>query len=334
VAIATIAVITRLPSVKQGGLMPKPPSRKPSLSGSRKPNLSGGDQARRVGARSPRPKFQRPVPPKKVSSAVIDAENASEEEDSDDLIYGRHTIIAALEGNRTLNRIWVLSHLRYDGRFHTLLDQAKRKGTVIDEVDTRRLDFLTHHANHQGIAGQAASHDYLDLAELIAQAKALTDTPVLVALDSMTDPHNLGAIVRTAEALGAQGIIIPQRRAVGITSAVAKVAAGALESIPVARVVNLNQALEQLKENGFWIYGLSSEAKEPIHKLKMDGAMVLVIGAEGDGLSLLTQRHCDVLTSIPLQGKTASLNASVAAGMALYEVFRQRWLQRVHHVSS
>jgi 23S rRNA (guanosine2251-2'-O)-methyltransferase len=312
--------------------MPKPPSRKPNLSSSRKPNLSG-DKVQRVGSRSPRPKFQRPAPPKKIVSSAMAAEEPLEN-DSDDLVYGRHTVIAALEGDRTLNRIWILSHLRYDGRFHTLLDQAKRKGTVIDEVDTHRLDLLTHRANHQGIAGQVASHEYLDLSDLISQAKALTETPVLVALDSMTDPHNVGAIVRTAEALGAQGIIIPQRRAVGITSSVAKVAAGALESIPVARVVNLNQALEQLKENGFWIYGLASEAKEPIHKLKMNEAIVLVVGAEGDGLSLLTQRHCDVLTSIPLQGKTASLNASVAAGMALYEVFRQRWLQRVHHVSS
>jgi 23S rRNA (guanosine2251-2'-O)-methyltransferase len=149
----------------------------------------------------------------------------------------------------------------------------------------------------------------------------------------MTDPHNLGAIIRTAEALGAQGIVIPQRRAVGITSVVAKVAAGALEAIPVARVVNLNQALEELKESGFWIYGLAPSANESLHTLSLKGPIVLVVGAEGEGLSLLTQRHCDVLASIPLQGKTASLNASVAAGMALYEIFRQRWLQRVHHVA-
>lgn len=317
--------------------MPKPPSRKPSLS-SRKPKLSG-DKPKRIGSGSaarsaPRPKFQKPVPPRKIVTPILELDGASEDEDSDDLIYGRHTIVAALESDRTLNRIWVLSHLRYDARFHSLLDQAKRKGTVIDEVDSRRLDFLTRHAKHQGIAGQVASHEYLDLADLIRGAKAATEHPILVALDSMTDPHNLGAIVRTAEALGAQGIIIPQRRAVGITSAVAKVAAGALESIPVARVVNLNQALEQLKESGFWIYGLASGAKEPLHQMKLAGAVVLVVGAEGEGLSLLTQKHCDVLTSIPLQGKTASLNASVAAGMALYEVFRQRWLQRVHHVSS
>jgi 23S rRNA (guanosine2251-2'-O)-methyltransferase len=323
--------------------MPKPPSRKPNLSGGRKPSLAGSrkaasdDKVKRVSVRSPRPKFQKPAPPKKIvtlSAVPADLAEDLSEDNSDDTIYGRHTIVAALEGGRTLNRIWVLSHLRYDSRFHTLLDQAKRKGTIIDEVDSRRLDFLTHRANHQGIAAQVASHEYLELSDLISQAKAATSTPVLVALDSMTDPHNLGAIVRTAEALGAQGIVIPQRRAVGITSAVAKVAAGALESIPVARVINLNQALEQLKESGFWIYGLSSQAKEPLHQLKLTDAIVLVVGAEGDGLSLLTQRHCDVLTSIPLQGKTASLNASVAAGMALYETFRQRWLQRVHHVSS
>lgn len=312
--------------------MPKPPSRKPNLSGGRK--SVGGNKGKRISVRPTPTKFQKPAPPKKIieSAAVADSVTEVLEEDSDDTIYGRRTILAALESGRTLNRIWVLSHLRYDSRFHSLLDQAKRKGTVIDEVDSRRLDFLTHHANHQGIAAQAASHEYLELADLILQAKAATSTPVLVALDSMTDPHNLGAIIRTAEALGAQGIVIPQRRAVGITSAVAKVAAGALEAIPVARVVNLNQALKQLKEDGFWIYGLSSEAKEPIHQLKLIDAIVLVVGAEGEGLSLLTQRHCDVLTSIPLQGKTASLNASVASGMALYEAFRQRWLQRVHHV--
>ena len=329
--------------------MPKPPSRKPNPSGgrkphssSRKPNLAGGrrteEPVKKIGVRSSRPKFQKPTQPKKVivsSASREPPEDLLEQDsDSDDMIYGRHTIVAALESGRTLNRVWVLSHLRYDSRFHALLDQVKRKGTVIDEVDSRRLDFLTHRANHQGIAAQVASHEYLELSELISRVQAAVSSPVLVALDSVTDPHNLGAIVRTAEALGAQGIIIPQRRAVGITSAVAKVAAGALESIPVARVVNLNQALEQLKESGFWIYGLASPAKEPIYQQKLTEAMVLVVGAEGEGLSLLTQRHCDVLVSIPLQGKTASLNASVAAGMGLYEIFRQRWLQRVHHVSS
>jgi 23S rRNA (guanosine2251-2'-O)-methyltransferase len=327
---------------------PKPskPSRpsRPSRPSQGKPKLVAGRSKHGGTGRPqrPNPKFQKPTTgaPRKVLAQIpvrLDAQpavvaEAAVEEESNDMIYGRHTLLAALESDRALNRIWVVSHLRYDAKFTTLLDQAKRKGTVIDEVDNKRLDFITEQARHQGIAAQVASYDYLDLPNLIAQAKAATDSPVIVALDSMTDPHNLGAIIRSAEALGAQGIVIPQRRAVGITSAVAKVAAGALESIAVARVVNLNQALEQLKESGFWIYGLAPNAKEGLHKMTLSGPIVLVVGAEGEGLSLLTQRHCDVLTSIPLQGKTASLNASVAAGMALYEIFRQRWLHRVHHV--
>jgi 23S rRNA (guanosine2251-2'-O)-methyltransferase len=331
--------------------MPPKPS-KPSKPSKGKPKLVGGrskhggaNRPQHGGANRPQrpnPKFQKPTTgtPRKVLLSIpvrLDAQPAAVEavaveEESNDLIYGRHTLLAALESDRALNRIWVVSHLRYDAKFTTLLDQAKRKGTVIDEVDNKRLDFITEQARHQGIAAQVASYDYLDLPNLIAQAKAATDSPVIVALDSMTDPHNLGAIIRSAEALGAQGIVIPQRRAVGITSAVAKVAAGALESIAVARVVNLNQSLEQLKESGFWIYGLAPNAKDSLHKMSLSGPIVLVVGAEGEGLSLLTQRHCDVLVSIPLQGKTASLNASVAGGMALYEIFRQRWLHRVHHV--
>lgn len=247
-----------------------------------------------------------------------------------DLIYGRHPVLAALEKQRHLNRIWIAPQLRYDPRFHSLLLQAKTEGTVIDEVDYRRLDQLTDRANHQGVAAQVAAYDYLELEELLTQAQAITDSPVLLAADGITDPHNLGAIIRTAEALGAQGLVIPQRRAAGITSVVAKVAAGALEHFSVARVVNLNQALEQLKSAGFWIYGLAATASQPLPTVEFQGAVVLVVGAEGSGLSLLTQRYCDFLVSVPLQGKTPSLNASVAAGMGLYEIYRQRWQKKLH----
>jgi 23S rRNA (guanosine2251-2'-O)-methyltransferase len=247
-----------------------------------------------------------------------------------DLIYGRHTLQAALESQRPLNRIWIVSYLRYDPRFHTLLLQAKAEGVVIDEVDHRRLDHITNYAKHQGIAAQVAAYSYLDLDTLIEQAKAATDHPVLIAADGVTDPHNLGAIIRSAEALGAQGLLIPHRRAVGVTSTVAKVAAGALEHFAVARVVNLNQSLEQLKQAGFWVYGLAATASKPLSTVEFSGPIVLVVGSEGTGLSLLAQRYCDQLVSIPLKGKTASLNASVATGMALYEVYRQRWQQRLH----
>ena len=262
-----------------------------------------------------------------------DPEVAEDTESTIDLIYGRHSVLAALEGERNLNRIWVTSRLRYDSRFHSLLTQAKTNGAVIDEVDHRRLDQITHGANHQGIVAQAAPYEYLDLGELIEKAKAATDRPVLIVAEGITDPHNLGAIIRSAEALGAQGLVIPQRRASGITSVVAKVAAGALETFSVARVVNLSRALEELKTSGFWIYGTAATAGQPVDTVQFNAATVLVIGAEGEGLSLLSQRCCDALVSIPLQGNTPSLNASVAAGMVLYEVYRQRRSQ-VHHLST
>lgn len=250
------------------------------------------------------------------------AESATSE--SEELIYGRHPVLTALQNQRNLNRIWVTARLRYDPRFHTLLLQAKANGTVIDEVEPRRLDQMTQGANHQGIAAQVAPYEYVDLSDLIATAKATSEHPVLVVADGITDPHNLGAIIRTAEALGMQGLIIPQRRAVGITATVVKVAAGALEHFSVARVVNLSRALEDLKTAGFWIYGMSAEASQPVHSVQFSGATAVVIGSEGDGLSLLTQRTCDSLVSIPLKGNTPSLNASVATGMVLYEIHRQR----------
>jgi 23S rRNA (guanosine2251-2'-O)-methyltransferase len=246
-----------------------------------------------------------------------------------DLIFGKHTLLAALEGERNLNRVWIVPNLRYDPRFHTLLTEAKAKGTVIDEVDYTRLDQLTHRGKHQGIAAQVAPYEYLDLPTLLERCQGITD-PVLIAADGITDPHNLGAIIRTGEALGAKGLIIPQRRAVGVTSAVAKVAAGAMESLPVSRVVNLTQALGELKEAGFWIYGLASESQQDITEVKFTGPVVLVVGAEDTGLGMLVQRYCDALVSIALRGKTPSLNASVATGMALYEIFRQRLQPPLH----
>jgi 23S rRNA (guanosine2251-2'-O)-methyltransferase len=274
-------------------------------------------------AKAEAPKLKRILPQVSVNPEV-QQESFSETEDTD-LLYGRHTVVAALENGRNLNRVWITPRLRYDPRFHTLLSEAKANGTVIDEVELHRLNQLTNGANHQGVAAQVAPYAYLDLADLIEKAKTASEQPVLVVADSVTDPHNLGAIIRTAEALGAQGMVIPQRRAVGITSTVMKVAAGALETFLVARVVNLSRALEALKAAGFWIYGTTAEGSQPIHTTEFNGAIALVIGAEGEGLSLLTQKACDALVSIPLQGKTPSLNASVAAGMALYEIYRQRW---------
>jgi 23S rRNA (guanosine2251-2'-O)-methyltransferase len=282
--------------------------------------------------------FSRPVLGATTHSTNKEAEHFSPQtlsaalEEESDLIYGRYPVLTALENQRQLNRLWVTARLRYDHRFHSLLQQAKENGTVIDEVEPKRLDQITHHANHQGIAAQVAPYDYLELRELIDKAKSSSQQPVIVAADGITDPHNLGAIIRTAEAIGAQGLVIPQRRAAGITSTVMKVAAGALETFPVARVINFSRALEELKAAGFWVYGTALEAEQLIQTVKFSGSIVLVVGSEGEGLSLSAQRCCDLLVSIPLSGNTPSLNASVATGMALYEIFRQRW-QNISYVN-
>ncbi len=244
-----------------------------------------------------------------------------------DLIFGRQAVLAALEAQRTLNKIWIIPQLRYNSKFLPLLQEAKQRGAVIDEVSPQRLKHLTEGGNHQGIAAQGTAYNYIELETLIDEAFQQTVKPVLIVLDGVQDPHNLGAIARTAEAFGIQGIIIPQRRAVGVTSTVLKVAAGALTTLPIARVVNLNRALSYLKEKQFWVYGTDSRGNQPIHTIEFEGPVVLVIGSEGDGISLLTQQHCDYLISIPLIGRTESLNASVAAGISMYEIFRQRALK-------
>jgi 23S rRNA (guanosine2251-2'-O)-methyltransferase len=266
---------------------------------------------------------QRRIESRELDPSIQDPDGADSEQS--DLIYGRHSVLAALEAGSTLNRVWVIAPLRYHPRFHPLLESAKQRGTVIDEVTPARLSDITDGSNHQGIAAQGTSYTYTDLEELADTALRQSPHPVIIMADGIQDPHNLGAIARTAEAMGAQGMVIPQRRAVGVNSTVLKVAAGALTTLPIARVINLNRALETLKEKGFWIYGTDASGSQPIHTIEFSGPVVLVVGAEGEGISLLTQQRCDLLVTIPLQGRTQSLNASVAAGMALYEVCRQRW---------
>ncbi|NJK72106.1 MAG: 23S rRNA (guanosine(2251)-2'-O)-methyltransferase RlmB [Synechococcaceae cyanobacterium SM2_3_60] len=243
--------------------------------------------------------------------------------DEPELIYGRHTVWAALEAGRDLNRVWLSSQLRYHPKFFALLSEAKQRGAVIDEVNPKQLDYLTENANHQGIVAQTAPYSYVDLDQLIKDALA-TPHPVILVADSIQDPQNLGAMIRTAEAMGAQGMVIPQRRAAGITGTVQRVAAGALEHFAVSRAVNLNRAVETLKEAGFWVYGAAVQGDQMLHQVSFNGPIAIVIGAEGKGISLMTQKHCDLLLRIPLAGKTQSLNAGIATGMFLYEINRQR----------
>jgi 23S rRNA (guanosine2251-2'-O)-methyltransferase len=273
-----------------------------------------------------KPKLKPDIDQSEVVHKSNNDESEGESEEESELVYGRHSVLSILNSDRQLNRLWITHQLRYDPRFLSLINTAKSNGTVIDEVGVRLLDKITKGGNHQGVAAHISPYEYLELDDLIAQAKQKTNSPVFIIADGLTDPHNLGAIIRTAEALGTQGLVLPQRRSVGINSTVMKVAAGALAYYPVARVVNLNRALEKLQEEGFWIYGTAAHTGNALHKVDFKGAIALVIGSEGEGLSLLTQKKCDMLVEIPLTGKTPSLNASVATAIALYEVYRQRWL--------
>ncbi len=256
-----------------------------------------------------------------------EAERHGEDRTPDDLIWGRHPAQAALEGGRPVHRIWCTPELRFSPRFLQLLREAKASGVLVEEVTWARLGQLTGGAVHQGIVLQVAAAETLDLTSLIEGCRTVGEPPLLMALDGITDPHNLGAIARSAEALGAHGMVLPQRRSAGLTGSVAKVAAGALEHLPVARVVNLNRALETLKEEGYRVVGLASEGTVSLEQADLEGPLVIVTGSESDGLAMLTRKHCDQLVSIPLRGATPSLNASVATAMLLYEVARRGWMQ-------
>ena len=238
----------------------------------------------------------------------------------DDWIWGKHSVYEALSSERSINRIWCTSEIFSSDKFYILLKDLKSKGVLIEEVSWNRLSQLTYGASHQGIALQLACSKTIPLEQLIDFSKSNYVNPIIIALDGITDPHNVGAIIRSAEAFDCQGIIIPQRRSAGLTGTVAKVAAGALEHLQVSRVVNLNRALDELKNNGFLVVGLSGDGQLSISKFLEKGPLVVIVGSEDKGISLLTQKKCDYLLSIPLKGKTSSLNASVAAAISLFQL--------------
>jgi 23S rRNA (guanosine2251-2'-O)-methyltransferase len=250
-------------------------------------------------------------------------------EASSDLIWGRHSSLAVLESGRPIHRIWCTSEMRFTPNFLQLLREAKSSGVLVEEVTWARLGQISGGAVHQGIVLQTAAAETLDLPTLIEGCRGLGEPPLLLAVDGLTDPHNLGAIVRSAEALGAHGLVLPQRRNAGLTGTVAKVAAGALENLPVARVVNLNRSLDALKQEGYRVVGLAAEGTLTLEEADLDGPLVIVTGSESEGLSLLTRRSCDQLVRIPLRGVTPSLNASVATALLIYEIARRGWMKGI-----
>ncbi len=238
-------------------------------------------------------------------------------------LEGRNAITEAIRSGRTIDKVFVASG-DTDRALQHLAAQAKEAGAVVVPVDRRKLDAMSATGRHQGIIALAAAHEYCTVDDLLQEAADRGENALLIICDELTDPHNLGAILRSAECAGAHGVIIPKRRSVGLTATVAKASAGAVEYMKVARVTNINAAISQLKDKGVWIFGTAAEGSIPMYEADLKGPAAIVIGNEGDGMSPLVRKNCDVMVSIPMNGRISSLNASAAASILLYEAVRQR----------
>ena len=251
------------------------------------------------------------------------AERPTPVEEVEGQLEGRNALTEALKAGRTIDKVFVAAG-DTDKGLQRLAAQAKEAGAVVVPVDRRKLDQMSTTRSHQGIIALAAAHDYYTIDDLLEEAASRGETPLLVICDELSDPHNLGAIMRSAECAGAHGVIIPKRRSVGLTATVAKASAGAVEYMKVARVTNINNAINDLKEKGVWIFGTAAEGSIPMYKADLTCPAAIVIGNEGDGMSQLVRKNCDVMVHIPMKGKISSLNASAAASILLYEAVRQR----------
>jgi len=237
-------------------------------------------------------------------------------------IEGRNAVMEAFRSGKTIDRLLVLEGTK-EGAMLTVLKEAKKHNTVVSFVKKERLDQISTTGKHQGVIAYAAAYEYAEVEDILAIAREKGEAPFLVLLDGIEDPHNLGAIIRTANLAGAHGVIIPKRRAVGLTATVAKTSAGALNYTPVAKVTNLVQTMEDLKKEGLW-FVCADMGGEVMYRQNLTGPIGLVIGNEGEGVSRLVKENCDYITSIPMAGDIDSLNASVAAGVLMYEIVRQR----------
>lgn len=241
----------------------------------------------------------------------------------EDLVLGRNAVIEALKGDSTIEYLCV-SKGDLEGSIKVALGLAKDKGVVVKEVDRRKLDAMCGGSSHQGVVAKVTPFKYSEVIDILSLAKEKGEKPFVIILDEIEDPHNLGSIIRTAELCGAHGIIIPKRRNVGVTPTVYKCSAGAIEHMKIAKVTNINATIDQLKEEGIWIYGADIEGNDYSYNVDFSGPCALIIGSEGRGISKLTLKKCDVLVKIPMIGKINSLNASVAGGIMMYEVLKGR----------
>ncbi|MBF6635015.1 MAG: 23S rRNA (guanosine(2251)-2'-O)-methyltransferase RlmB [Planococcus sp. (in: Bacteria)] len=246
----------------------------------------------------------------------------TEEELAPEIIGGKNPVLEALRADRDINKIWIAEGVQKKG-ITELLQLAKDKGVIVQSVPKKKIDGLTD-TNHQGIAAAVAAYNYASLDDLFEAAASKNEDPFFLILDELEDPHNLGSIMRTADAIGVHGLIIPKRRAVGLTGVVAKASTGAIEHVPVVRINNLSQTVDELKKRGVWIAG--TDAKESVDYRRMDASLPLavIIGSEGKGMSRILRDKCDFLYQLPMVGHVTSLNASVAASLLMYEVYRKR----------
>lgn len=240
----------------------------------------------------------------------------------ENVLFGRNSVMEALKGEREIDKILIQKGEK-EGSVIKILSLAKSKGVVVQEVEKAKLDELTGREKHQGVLAYVAAHEYSSVQEILEEARAKGEQPFVIILDNIQDPHNLGAIIRTAHNAGAHGVIIPKRRAVGLTGTVSKSSAGALEYMKVAKVSNIVQTIRDLKEQGLWIACADMDGKT-LYEEDLTGPIGIVVGSEGEGVSKLTRDNCDYIVSVPMYGKVTSLNASVAAGLMVYEVVRQR----------
>lgn len=241
----------------------------------------------------------------------------------DDQVEGRNSVLELLESEKDINKIFVTRGEK-QGSINKIIGRAKGRGIVLVEVDKNKLDEMSQTGNHQGVIAIVPPFEYCEVEEILEEAKAKNEDPFIVILDGIEDPHNLGAIIRTAETAGVHGIIIPKRRAASVNSTVNKVSAGAVEHMKIARVNNINDTIQFLKDSGLWIIGTDGKAENYYYEQDLTGPIALVIGSEGTGMNRLVSENCDILVKIPMKGKITSLNASVSAGITIYEIVKQR----------
>ena len=244
-------------------------------------------------------------------------------EETEGQLEGRNALQEALRSGRTVDKVFIAAG-EIDRGLQRLAAEAREAGAVVVPVDRRKLDAMSFTHAHQGVIALAAAHVYYSIDDILEEAASRGEAPLIVICDELSDPHNLGAILRSAECAGAHGVIIPKRRSVGLTATVAKASAGAVEYMKVARVTNISAAIAELKQKGVWVFGTAAEGSIPMYQADLSGPAAIVIGSEGDGMSQLVRKNCDVMVNIPMEGRISSLNASAAASILLYEALRQR----------